>query len=285
MKQLKRNIFLSTALLLVMLVAACAPASTPTSAPTDVPASPTPLTLPTVVPATTAPQPTAANASSQTTTTGGELTGAALFQVSCASCHGADGAGNKFTKDNQTINTPSLAWGELTKTYSADPSRGSAADQVALSIVKGQDETGADLNDMMPRWSSLSKAQVDSLVQYLQAPDATLASATLTPDGIALQGEQLYTAACAACHGADGAGKTFDKENQKIETPSLSWAELTKTYSADPSRGSVADQVAISIVKGQDETGADLNTMMPRWSFLSKAQVDSLVQYLQTTFK
>ena len=50
-------------------------------------------------------------------------------------------------------------------------------------------------------------------------------------------------------------------------------------------RGNVADQVALSIVKGQDETGADLNAMMPRWSFLSKAQVDSLVQYLQTTFK
>ena len=282
--QLKRITPLYFALLLAMLAAACAPASTPTSAPTDVPASPTPLTLPAAAaPATTAPQPVATTA--QTTTTGSELAGAALFQVSCASCHGADAAGNKFTKDDQTIDTPSLAWSELTKTYSADPSRGSAVDQVALSIVKGQDETGADLNAMMPRWSSLSQTQVDSLVQYLQAPDATLASATLTPAGMNLQGEQLYVAACAACHGADGAGKTFTKENQKIETPSLKWADLTQTYSTDPSRGSVTDQVALSIVKGQDETGADLNAMMPRWSFLSKSQVDSLVQYLQTAFK
>jgi mono/diheme cytochrome c family protein len=284
MMQLKRITPLYFALLLAMLAAACAPASTPTLAPTDVPASPTPLTLPTTAaPATTAPQPVATTA--QTTTTGSELTGAALFQVSCASCHGADAAGNKFTKDDQTIDTPSLAWSELSQTYAADPSRGSVADQVALSIVKGQDETGADLNDMMPRWSSLSQTQIDSLVQYLQKPDATLASATLTPDGMALQGEQLYVAACAACHGADGAGKTFTKDGQNITTPSIKWADLTKTYSTDPSRGSVADQVALSIVKGQDETGADLNAMMPRWTFLSKAQVDSLVQYLQTAFK
>jgi len=32
--------------------------------------------------------------------------------------------------------------------------------------------------------------------------------------------------------------------------------------------------------EGKDETDAQLNTMMPRWSFLSQAQVDSLVQYL-----
>lgn len=279
MKQLKRTIPL---FLLVTLIAACAPASTPT--PAAVPASPTPLTLPTAAPATTAPQPAATTA--QTTTTSSELTGAALFQLSCATCHGADRLGQKFTKEDQTIETPSLAWDELTKTYSADPSRGSVVDQVALSIIKGQDETGADLNDMMPRWSSLSQTQIDSLVQYLQtAGTTTLAQATLTPAGTNLQGEQLYLAACAACHGTDGAGKTFTKENQKIETPSLSWSELTKTYSADSSRGSVADQVALSIVKGQDETGADLNTMMPHWSFLSQAQVDSLIQYLQTAFK
>ena len=275
MMQPKRTIPLYFALLLAMLTAACAPASTP--APTQVLPSPTPLSL----------SNTGSGATNPKTTTGGsELSGAGLFQLSCASCHGADRAGLKLTKEDQTIETPSLAWGELTKTYSADPSRGSVTDQVALSITKGQDETGADLNDMMPRWSSLSQAQIDSLVQYLQtAGTETLASATLTPAGMNLQGEQLYKIACAACHGADGLGKKFTKEDQTIETPSIAWSELTKTYSANPSRGSVADQVALSITKGQDETGADLNSMMPRWSFLSQAQIQSLIQYIQTTFK
>ncbi len=281
--KLKRTTLLYFALLLAMLAAACAPAATPV--PTTVPPTPTALQLPTTAPATSAPA-TTAPTSPTTTVVSGELVGASLFQLSCATCHGADRAGNTFTKDGQNITTPSLKWADLTKTYSTDPSRGSIADQVTLSIVKWHDETGADLNTMMPRWSSLSKAQVDSLVQYLQTADAMAGAApTLTPAAMALQGEQLYQTACAACHGADGAGNTFTKDGQNITTPSLKWADLTKTYSTDPSRGSIADQVTLSIVKWHDETGADLNTMMPRWSSLSKAQVDGLVQYLQTAFK
>ena len=41
----------------------------------------------------------------------------------------------------------------------------------------------------------------------------------------------------------------------------------------------------LAITKGQDEEGGDLNTVMPRWSFLSQAQVDSLIQYFQTMFQ
>ena len=289
MNRLKRNTPLCFALVLTMLVAACAPAPTPTPEPTVVPVTPTPLELPTSVPATEPPAATAAAAPTTTApapTSGGEVSDASLFQLSCAACHGADASGVTFTKEDQSISTPSLGWTDLTQTYSKDPTRGSVADQVALSITKGQDETGADLNTMMPRWSDLSKTQVDSLVQFIQkVVKGSTAPTSLSPEASALQGEQLYKTACAACHGKDGAGITFTKEDHSITTPSLSWAELTKTYSADPSRGTVADQVALSIVKGQDETGGDLNTMMPRWTIISKAQVDSLVQYLQTTFK
>jgi mono/diheme cytochrome c family protein len=187
--------------------------------------------------------------------------------------------------DGQKIDVPSLAWSDLSSTYAADPSRGTAEQQVALSITKGEDETGGDLNAMMPRWSSLSQAQVDSLVQFLQTDAASSGEVpTLTPDAANLTGEQLYTAACAACHGADAAGKSFEMDGNKIDTPSLHWGELSQTYSADTSRGTVEQQVALGITKGFDETGGDLNSMMPRWSFLSQAQVDSLVQYLKTAF-
>ena len=49
-----------------------------------------------------------------------------------------------------------------------------------------------------------------------------------------LTGAPLYAAACAACHGDDGAGKTFDKDGNKITTPSLHWGDLTKTFSTHP---------------------------------------------------
>ncbi len=215
----------------------------------------------------------------------GEVTGAALFEVSCAACHGQNHAGTTFDMDGQKIDVPSLAWSDLTTTYATDPSRGTVEQQVAISITKGQDETGGDLNAMMPRWSTLSQAQVDSLVQFLKTTDTSSNEApALTSDVANLQGEQLYAAACSACHGADAAGKTFEMDGNKIDTPSLHWGDLSSTYATDPSRGTVEQQVAISIVKGQDETGGDLNAMMPRWSFLSQAQVDSLVQYLKTAF-
>ena len=271
-----------SALLLLVLAAACAPAATP--APTEVPPTPTALELPTAALATAAPAPSAP--APTTNAAGGEVTGASLYQISCAACHGADLKGSTFEMDGQKIDVPALAWDDLSTTFQTQPDRGNLATQLGLAITKGQDETGADLNAMMPRWSSLSQAQVDSLVQYLQtASTAGGAAPTLEPAAMNLTGAQLYAAACAACHGDDGAGKTMDMDGNKITTPSLHWGDLTQTYSADPSRGTVAQQVAIGITKGQDETGGDLNAMMPHWSFLSQGQVDSLVQYLQTTFK
>ncbi len=282
MRTIKRTALLLSTTLLLVLAAACAPASTP--APTAVPSTPTPLPLPPTVAPTTAPPTTAPTAASTTTTASTELTGASLFQLSCAECHGADRAGNKFTRKGQTISVPALAWDDLNKTYQTDSSRGSVEQQLTLAITKGQDETGGDLNTMMPHWSSLSQTQVDSLIQYLQTASTTSgATPTLTPAATNLEGGQLYQAACAACHGADRAGNKFTRKGQTISVPALSWADLNQTYQTDPSRGTVEQQLTLAITKGQDETGGDLNTMMPHWSFLSQAQVDSLIQYLQTT--
>jgi len=215
-----------------------------------------------------------------------DLTGASLYKFSCAACHGRDHAGSAFEVAGQTIKVPALNWTDLNKLYTADRSRGSVPEQVALAITKGQDGGGGEMNTMMPRWSSLSQTQIDSLIQYIQAADPTnSATPSLEPAATSLMGEQLFMTSCAACHGMDGAGKTFEKDGSTIRTPSLHWSELGGTFARDPSRGSVAEQVALAITTGKDETGAELNTMMPRWSFLSQAQADSLVQYLQTTFK
>lgn len=269
-------------LLLPLLAAACGTAATP--APTAVPPTPTALEVPTAVPATEAPAATTAPTTAATTG-GSELDGASLFEISCGSCHGQDLAGSKFTLDSQTIQVPALKWADLSTTFQTQPSRGTVQQQLALAITKGQDETGADLNAMMPHWSSLSQAQVDSLVQYIQtAATATGGVPTLTPAATNLMGQQLFEAACAACHGADAAGQTFDKDSNKISTPSIKWSDLTKMYTTDPSRGTAQQQFALAVTKGQDEKGGDLNAMMPHWSFLSQAQVDSLAQYIQTKF-
>jgi mono/diheme cytochrome c family protein len=239
----------------VLLAAACAPAATP---------------LPIAV---TTEAPTVPVASA-------ELTGVLLYQFSCAACHGKDRTGSKFELAGQTIKVPGLVWDNMNRSFKADPSRGSVPEQVTLAITKGQDAGGGELNSMMPRWSALSQAQVDSLIQYIQTGDTTTGTTDTN-----LMGEQLFRTSCAACHGTDGTGKTFEKDGNMIATPSLHWNELRQTFSRDPNRGSVPEQIALAITNGKDETGAQLNAMMPRWSALSQAQVDSLVQYLQTAFK
>jgi mono/diheme cytochrome c family protein len=260
MKSIRRSL-LVVCLLPVLLAAACTPASTPQAAMTTEAQS-------------------AASASGSVDIPSPDLTGASLYKFSCAACHGQDHAGSTFELAGQTIKVPALDWTDLNKLYTADRSRGSVPEQVALAITKGQDGGGGELNTMMPRWSALSQAQVDSLIQYIQTTDTTTGATAAD-----LMGEQLFLTSCAACHGTDGAGKTFEKDGNTIRTPSLHWSELSSTFARDPSRGSVPEQLALAITQGQDETGAQLNTMMPRWSFLSQAQVDSLVQYLQTKFK
>ncbi len=278
MRMIGRNaILLGVLLLLLALAAACAPAPAP--APVQAAALPSPTPLPLPGPLTSSGS-SSSTAAAPAAPASAEVIGASLYQLSCAACHGNDRGGNTFEMDGQKIEVPALAWSDLSSMYATDPGRGTVAEQLAVTITKGQDETGGDLNAMMPRWSSLSQTQVSSLVDYIQNPGS--ATGEIPAD---LQGEQLYQAACAACHGADGAGETFDVDGNKIDTPSLHWGDLTQTYSADPSRGTVDEQVALGITKGQDETGGDLNAMMPRWSSLSKEQVDSLVQYLQTQFK
>lgn len=267
---------------LAALATACG-TSTP-EAPTAAPATPTALQMPTSAAANQAPT-TAAAPAPASSSSSSELMGADLYQVSCAACHGSDRAGSNFEMDGQKIAVPALAWDDLSTTYQTDPSRGSVEAQLALAITQGKSESGEDLTSVMPRWSSLSQAQVDSLIQLLKTAPAAGATASISPEAQNLMGEQLYQAACAACHGTDGAGKTLESDGNKIDTPSLHWTDLTQTYAANPSRGDVAQQTALAITKGQDEKGEDLNSMMPRWTFLTQAQVDSLVQYLQTTFK
>jgi len=109
-----------------------------------------------------------ASATSATPSAAPALTGAAagqvMFQQSCESCHGVGGVGSKFTKDNNTIEVPSIVFKDLSDTY------GDKYDTLVLDgIVKGLDETGQPLNRMMPRWTIFSDQQLADLVTYLKS--------------------------------------------------------------------------------------------------------------------
>jgi mono/diheme cytochrome c family protein len=284
---------LAGALALLVLAAACAPAAAPTPVPstpvppTPLPPPPTAVTAPTSVPPPAVKSaPTSAATTAPAAATAAEVTGQQLFALACASCHGQNQQGSKFTSDGQTISVPSLSWADLSKMYTTKPDRGSVEQQVALAITQGQDEQGEAMNEMMPHWSSLSQSQVSSLTEYLKnGGTASGETASLSGTATQLQGEQLFQTSCAACHGANGQGSKFTRNGQSISVPSLSWADLSKMYATKPDRGSVEQQVALAITQGQDEQGEAMNEMMPHWSFLSQPQVDSLIQYIKTAFQ
>jgi mono/diheme cytochrome c family protein len=268
------------ALLVVSLLAAACVAPPNVTLTEEVSPSPTPLPLPGAMPTMMEQSSIPVSSMMQMPSTDTGLTGASLYQFSCSACHGQDRAGSTFEVDGQTIKVPALTWDDLNQMYSEHPDRGTVSEQLTLAITKGQDESGDEMPAMMPRWS-LSQGQVDSLIQFVQTGGATTALSTTAMN---LKGEQLYLTSCAACHGLDGAGKTFEDEGNTIKTPALSWNDLSEMYSENTSRGSVEEQLVLAITKGQDESGDEMPSMMPRWSFLSQQQVDSLVQYIKENF-
>lgn len=86
--------------------------------------------------------------------------GQALFQQSCAACHGADAKGGVKLGDATAAD---LRWQTLGPTYHNDPAL------VTRAITQGLDQDGQALDDVMPRWQGkLTAAQVQDIVAYLQ---------------------------------------------------------------------------------------------------------------------
>ena len=87
------------------------------------------------------------------------------------------------------------------------------------------------------------------------------------------QGEQLYQANCAGCHGIDAAGGI---SVGGVRSGSLRARSLDALYFNDTYR------IARSILDGKDEEGKDLDAAMPRWrGKLSEAAVTEIINYLR----
>jgi len=93
----------------------------------------------------------------------------------------------------------------------------------------------------------------------------------------AAAGQVMFEQSCASCHGAGGVGTKFTVDNQTIEVPAVTFADLDALYHDK------FDTMAIdTITKGLDEAGQPLNRMMPRWTIFSDQQLADLVTYLKS---
>jgi mono/diheme cytochrome c family protein len=119
-----------------------------------------------------------------------------LYKQNCAGCHGDNGRGGAALPLNNAAYL-AIAGAQTLRTVTAQGMRGSMMPPFAQS-------SGGMLTD----------AQVDALVQGMlrewgrpsEFPAATLPSYAATTPGNPADGQKAYVAACARCHGADGAG-------------------------------------------------------------------------------
>jgi hypothetical protein len=81
--------------------------------------------------------------------------------LTCASCHGADGRGGVHTMMGmQTMNAPDIRWSALKSEFDAEKFR--------LAVTKGQDPDGEkQLNNSMPRWN-IGNDDLTDLITYLK---------------------------------------------------------------------------------------------------------------------
>src|SRR6201994_2604959 len=153
-----------------------------------------------------------ASASSATTTASTQTAaGKALFEVSCASCHGLDAQG--------TTQGPSLV------------GAGAAAGDFQVSTGRmPAKELGAE-NDRKP--SEFTQQQIYAMAAYIASlgggPSIPTAAQTSVNGANTALGQELFSANCSQCHGFAGAGGalTYGKN-----APSLNAATNTQIYEA-----------------------------------------------------
>jgi len=108
------------------------------------------------------------------------------------------------------------------------------------------------------------------------SPAASAASAAPVLTGAA-NGQVIYEQSCASCHGTAGVGTKFTLDNQTIEVPAITFADLDALYHDKFDTMAVA-----TITTGVDEEGQPLNRMMPRWTIFSDQQLADMVAHLKT---
>ncbi|HEX6127560.1 MAG TPA: c-type cytochrome [Candidatus Limnocylindria bacterium] len=116
--------------------------------------------------------------------------GADLYQQSCASCHGTDGAGTEYAPTLLGVGAASV---DFQLSTGRMPFAGQAGQQAKRKPV------------------AFTQEQIDSLVEYVvdlggeEPPGPAIPSVTLS-DELLSRGQEIFAGNCAPCHGATGNG-------------------------------------------------------------------------------
>jgi ubiquinol-cytochrome c reductase cytochrome c subunit len=121
--------------------------------------------------------------------------GAQLYAQACAQCHASDGGGAQVPGTDRRA--PALAGAGITSSY------------VDLVMRTGRMPPAEDPYDNQPRQVAFDEEQRAAIVAWVtQEFELTndLDTVTDLPEGDPVNGQAVYAANCAACHGSTGAG-------------------------------------------------------------------------------
>ncbi len=127
----------------------------------------------------------------------------ALYGQHCAGCHGADGRFGAARPLNDPIYLALVPPERLRQIIAEGvPSTAMPAFATSAGGALTEAQIEALVSDMLTRWSQPSTGQALELPPY----DAAKPVADGVSPGDPERGREVYTMACAGCHGADGSG-------------------------------------------------------------------------------
>ena len=203
--------------------------------------------------------------------------GAAIFKSKCSACHGATGEGGPLA--------PAI--------IGTNFSKGDAGE--IRDVIKNGREGGAKIYKniplAMPKFNTLSDAELDALTAHLQGRVVSSASPEPKPTppkpsvavepkisktppapaapkpSVAVDGAAIFKSKCSACHGATGEGGPM--------APAIIGTNFSKGDAGE----------VRNVIKNGREGGAkiykNIPLAMPKFNTLSDAELDALTAHLQ----
>jgi len=207
---------------------------------------------------------------------GGKFNAEQIYRNSCSVCHGEKGDGQSRARNG--LNPPPRNFTSPEETAQLTRER------MIHSVTNGRPGTA-----MMPWKTRFSEQEIEALVDYVRntfmkpagtlvearaavpAPEAKPAGVESKPAAASEPGRNLFVRNCAVCHGEKGDGQS--RARNSLNPPPRNFTSPEETAQL------TRERMILSVTNGRPGTA-----MMPWKTRLSKAEIETVVDYVRTAF-
>jgi len=204
---------------------------------------------------------------------GGQFNAEQIYRNSCSVCHGEKGDGQSRARNSLNPAPRNFTSPEETAQLTRE--------RMIHSVTNGRPGTA-----MMPWKTRFNEREIEALVDYVRntfmKPAGTLVQAQIAtpapqtkapaePAAASEQGRKLFVRNCAVCHGEKGDGQS--RARNSLNPPPRDFTSPAETAQLTRNR------MIHSVTNGRPGTA-----MMPWKTRLSKAEIETVVDYVRTAF-